>query len=161
MKGMSTDGREHGGSVVEPGGDGVEVHGLAPGDLRATQRFVVLLGQLGLELTAAIQDAVGDHASNTGVVTLNLLDLEGPKRPGEIQMATGLSSGGVSKLLDRLEGAGLVDRSLGSIPDDRRGVVVSITPEGHRVSLLIAAAIRSRFDEMRVFMKEFAALAEA
>lgn len=134
---------------------------LTPDDVRDTQRFVVLLGRLGLELSAAIHDAVGDVvASNAAVVTLSLLELEGPKRPGELQLATGLSSGGVAKLLDRLEEHGFIARQIGAIPEDRRGVIVTITPEGRRAAETIAVAIRSRFDALRVFAKEFSALAE-
>ncbi len=157
---VNDDGTDRGLRSTDPDNGGA-ADGLTQDDIRDTQRFVILLGRLGLELSAAIRDAVGaDLASNAAVVTLSLLDLEGPKRPGELQVATGLSSGGVSKLLDRMEAADLIARRIGSIPEDRRGVMVSITPEGRRASATIAGAIRGRFDELRVFVKEFSALAE-
>jgi DNA-binding MarR family transcriptional regulator len=51
--------------------------------------------------------------------------------PGELARRHELSSGAMTNRLDRLEEAGLVRR----IPnaDDRRGVLVEITDEGHRV----------------------------
>lgn len=158
---MSDDGTDPGSTSTQQSVPGAVNEGLTPNEVRETQRFVILLGRLGLELSAAIHDAVGaDLASNAAVVTLSLLDLEGPKRPGELQVATGLSSGGVSKLLDRLEAADLIARQTGSIAADRRGVIVSIAAEGRRASEAIAWAIRGRFDDLRVFVKEFSALAE-
>jgi DNA-binding MarR family transcriptional regulator len=158
---VNDDGTDQGPTSTDPPKDGAATEGLTQDDVRDTQRFVILLGRLGLELSAAIHDAVGaDLASNAAVVTLSLLDLEGPKRPGELQLATGLSSGGVSKLLDRMEGQDLIARKIGSIPEDRRGVIVSITAEGRLAAERIAGAIRGRFDELRVFVKEFSALAE-
>lgn len=48
--------------------------------------------------------------------------------PGRLAAAMMLSSGGTTARLDRLEGAGLVERS--ADPEDRRGVLVSLTARG-------------------------------
>ncbi len=69
-----------------------------------------------------VADKLGLHP--TDMQFLNLLDLLGPMTPGMLAQCSGLSSGGVTVVLDRLEGAGYVRRS--SNPSDRRSVVVSL-----------------------------------
>jgi len=59
--------------------------------------------------------------------------------PGQIVRATGLTSGGVTSLIDRLEQKGLVARRH-SI-EDRRVVLVSLAPDAHaRMASMMAAA---------------------
>lgn len=50
-------------------------------------------------------------------------------RPRDLIDMTGLSTGGVTLLLDRLEAAGLITRTAGR-PPDRRAVIVACTPAG-------------------------------
>lgn len=127
--------------------------------LEPVQRTLLLLGRVGLELTRSIGAAVGpDLASNASIVTLFALDLEGPQRPGALQELTGLSSGGVSKLLDRLEETGLVDRRHGSVVGDRRGIEVRLTRRGRQASRRIAQAVDDRMADLRILVKELEAL---
>jgi len=58
---------------------------------------------------------------------LTLLFLEGAATPGRLGEVTGLSSGGVSGVVDRLERAGYVQRA--ADPADRRRVVVALDPD--------------------------------
>ena len=51
-------------------------------------------------------------------------------KPTELMRATMLSSGGMTKRLDRLVAAGLVERR--PDPDDRRGTLVRLTADGLR-----------------------------
>ena len=51
--------------------------------------------------------------------------------PGALAAAMMLSSGGTTARLDRLEKAGHVERS--PAPNDRRGVLVRLTPRGRRI----------------------------
>ena len=128
---------------------------MATDSLEPAQRTLVFLGRLGLDLSQSISDSLGpDLASNASVVTLFWLDLEGPQRPGAIQELTGLSSGGVSKLLDRLEAAGLVSRTPGAADGDRRGVQVRLTRKGRQTSRRIAVIVNGRLAELRVLVKE-------
>jgi DNA-binding MarR family transcriptional regulator len=83
------------------------------------------------------------------------IDIFGPQRPGSIGELTGMSSGGTTKLVTRLEEAGLVTRSSGEVPGDRRAVIVSITDEGRtalrafeRIVVGLAPALLSAFDEV-------------
>jgi DNA-binding MarR family transcriptional regulator len=64
-----------------------------------------------------------------------------PLSPGRLAAAMMLSSGGTTARLDRLERAGLVARS--PDPDDRRGVLVSLTTRGAElVDGAVAAGLR-------------------
>ena len=53
------------------------------------------------------------------------------RRPSIIANRVGLSSGGTTKVLDRLESAGQIERTFGT-SDDRRGVDLHLTSEGRR-----------------------------
>lgn len=88
--------------------------------LRALRLFIAgssLFGQ-------RVAEKLGLHA--TDMQFLNLLDLLGPMTPGALAAASGLSSGGVTVVLDRLAGSGYVRRSAN--PNDRRSVLVSLVP---------------------------------
>lgn len=62
--------------------------------------------------------------------------------PGELLAATLLTSGAMTHRLDRLEGAGLVERRAN--PEDRRGVRVRLTRAGRE---LVDRAVAARFEE--------------
>lgn len=88
--------------------------------LRALRLFIAgssLFGQ-------RVADKLGLHP--TDMQFLNLLDLLGPMTPGGLARCSGLSSGGVTVVLDRLEKAGYVRRTAN--PADRRSVLVAIVP---------------------------------
>lgn len=55
---------------------------------------------------------------------MTLLDVHGPLTPGRLAELTGLKTGTVTGVLDRLEGAGFVRRERD--PHDRRKVIVSL-----------------------------------
>lgn len=69
-------------------------------------------------------DALGLHP--TDMQFINLLDLLGPMTPGALAQCSGLSSGGVTVVLDRLEAAGYLRREAN--PHDRRSVLVHLQP---------------------------------
>jgi DNA-binding MarR family transcriptional regulator len=62
----------------------------------------------------------------TDMQCINVLDLMGPSTPGELARSTGLTTGGVTVMLDRLEKAGFVKRVPN--PRDRRSVLVRLNP---------------------------------
>ncbi|MGA1982144.1 MAG: MarR family winged helix-turn-helix transcriptional regulator [Acidobacteriaceae bacterium] len=72
-----------------------------------------------------IADAAGLRL--TDMQCMNVLDLLGPSTPGKLAECTGLTTGGVTVMLDRMERAGFVKRSPN--PNDRRSVVVSVNPK--------------------------------
>lgn len=63
----------------------------------------------------------------TDMQCMNVLELLGPSTPGTLAACTGLTTGGVTVMLDRLEQAGFVKRSPN--PNDRRSVLVSVNPK--------------------------------
>jgi MarR family transcriptional regulator, organic hydroperoxide resistance regulator len=62
----------------------------------------------------------------TDMQMLNLLQVYGPSTPGFLGSRSGLSSGGVTVALDRLEKAGFVRREPN--PADRRSLLVAFVP---------------------------------
>ena len=62
----------------------------------------------------------------TDMQCINVLELMGPSTPGELARSTGLSTGGVTVMLDRLEKGGYVKRVPN--PRDRRSVLVRLNP---------------------------------
>jgi len=62
----------------------------------------------------------------TDVQLLHILQLYGPSTPSRLAAATGLSSGGVTVALDRLENAGYIGREPN--PADRRSLLVTLIP---------------------------------
>ena len=66
----------------------------------------------------------------TDMQMLHMLQLYGPSTPSRLAVWTGLSSGGVTVALDRLEKAGYIRRE--SNPDDRRSLLVKLVPASLR-----------------------------
>ena len=128
-------------------------------DVRAVREAVLEFARMGDVLHAAVAAHLGEEITgNATVGTLLQLDLEGPMRPGQIQDLTGLSSGGVTKMLDRLEAAGLVVREYGVIPQDRRGSVVRITRKGQRTTAKVAESVMVSLPQIKVHMKQIDAI---
>ncbi|MGB6160690.1 MAG: MarR family transcriptional regulator, partial [Acidobacteriaceae bacterium] len=89
---------------------------LFPALVRAVRLFIA-----GSSLfSQRVSEKLGLHP--TDMQFLNLLELLGPMTPGFLAQCSGLSSGGVTVVLDRLEKAGYVRRSAN--PSDRRSVLV-------------------------------------
>ncbi len=62
----------------------------------------------------------------TDLQILHLLQLYGPSTPGHLAACSGLSSGGVTVALDRLQKAGFIRREPN--PSDRRSLLISLVP---------------------------------
>lgn len=100
---------------------------------------VAVVDELTAEIRAAVLRLVAEvclreHGASqrlglgwTDVRFLTLLDLHGPLTPGRLATLTGLSTGSVTGVIDRLERAGLVDRRRDDA--DRRKVQVMALPE--------------------------------
>lgn len=125
------------------------------------QRLLAVLGRLGASVHEALVTRVGPGiVGNVDVLVLATLDVEGKLRPTQIRDLTGMSSSGVTKLLDRLERQGLVTREFGTVRGDKRGSRVILTPEGRVVADQMADVLVSRMDVVREAIAELRSLVE-
>jgi|SRR6185312_10781872 len=112
--------------------------GVGVEDLQVTTR----LARLGRHLARREEEVFERFGVNRGEVgVLSALRISGPPHrlsPTRLGKGLMLSSAGVTSRLDRLERRGLLTRT--ADPDDRRGVVVELTPQGLE---LVDAAVRA------------------
>lgn len=103
-------------------------------DLSAMGTFA-RLAQLSLVLGPAVEQVFARHGLRRGEFdVLAALRRSGPPYtliPSELAATLMMSRAGMTNRLDRLEAAGLVERSLD--PADRRSFRISLTEQGHRV----------------------------
>jgi len=99
----------------------------APSAVPAADRIVLEIRKF---IAAAIffnhQAAENVGLGLTDMQMLNLLQLHGPSTPSRLAGWTGLSSGGVTVALDRLEKAGYIRRATN--PGDRRSLLITLMP---------------------------------
>jgi len=104
---------------------------------------------------------------STDLQLLNFLELYGAATPGSLARYTGLSSGGVTVALDRLERARAIQRRAN--PADRRSWLVSIRPAQARRIAAKYAFVQTRFHaalarftkpELKIVLKFFSAANE-
>ena len=129
----------------------VEACGGGPNpDIESCGELLVCITRLGSLLVDAVAGApdAAPSIEYTSVLVLCHAELEGGCRPGGLMDLLDLSSGGVTKLLDRLESDGLVRREYGSVDTDRRAVVVTATAQGRRVMLRALTRVARHLDEM-------------
>jgi DNA-binding MarR family transcriptional regulator len=117
---------------------------LDPSPLGIVGRVIVL----AQHLEASVESALAKHNLTLGqfdiLATLRRKGSRGGLTPSQLLESVLLSSGGMTARLDKLEAAGLIHRMPDA--DDRRMVVIELTPKGKRV---IDAATATRFAEAR------------
>src|SRR5262249_10199284 len=103
----------------------------------ALDRELGTIGTQAVLLSQAVADRLGLYA--TDVEVLDLLGRAGPLAAGQLAEVTGLTSGAVTRLIDRLERAGYVRRAPN--PPDRRSVLIVPVAErlAHDITPLYAA----------------------
>ncbi len=129
---------------------------LDPAPLALVGRVLVLARLL----EARVGDALARHKLSLGqfdiLATLRRHSPAGGLSPKQLLDSVVLSSGGMTSRLDKLAERGLIARR--PDPDDRRGVVVSLTPKGRR---LIDAATATRFADAADSLPPLAAVDRA
>jgi len=125
-------------------------------------QFLLRTGQVGEAISAGIAARVGNRemVGNLTVILIAQLYLRGQLRPVEIQEITGLSSGGVTKLLDRMEDLRLISRAHGQVVSDRRAITVSLADDGRRVARLLAVGLIDRIADVQLALRELADAAD-
>ncbi len=126
------------------------------------QQILVLLGAFGHRTHEALAEQFADPevVTNAHVLAVCELSLRGPLRPRDLQASAALTSGGTTKLLDRLEELGLIERAYGRVAGDRRGITISLTTRGHEAASRMSAALEGQIEVVRAFSAELAALLE-
>ncbi len=99
----------------------------------------------------------------TDIQVMDIMDLTGPMTAGQLANLTGLTTGAITRILDRLEEAGLVSRERD--PNDGRKVIVRLASgkdEMHKVRSILDSVrkvwdeVSSRYDDEQVaFLLEF------
>jgi DNA-binding MarR family transcriptional regulator len=112
---------------------------------QSTVELVDALGQLFRAARRARGRANQASGQDLSLAQFHLLEplLDGPHPMGQLAIAAGVASPTASRMLDGLVERGYVERTMS--PDDRRVVLVSLTPGGRRVAL----ARRRRVSEAR------------
>jgi DNA-binding MarR family transcriptional regulator len=115
--------------------------------LRPPTLLVQQVIALNKEFEAATSRAIG--LNSTDMAALGEVMMAGPQSPTDLARRLQVSTAAVTTIVDRLEAAGHVTRS--QHPTDRRGVLVSPTPESvdraMRTLLPVAQAIDSALDQ--------------
>ncbi|GAA1262567.1 hypothetical protein Psi02_75050 [Planotetraspora silvatica] len=135
--------------VSTPGRDAVlrDVHE----GLRSFTAYAVLLSH-------AVAERLGLSATDSRCV--DLLDRHGPITAGRLAELTGLTTGAVTGIVDRLERAHFVRRE--KDPADRRRVILRLVPERESEAFADLASMTGRVDEIlaRYDDRELAAIAD-
>jgi DNA-binding MarR family transcriptional regulator len=133
------------------------------GAIARGQRILLDLIDLGRHAGGAVAARLSDreHVNNTDIAVVCQLAVTRPRRPRDLMLASGLSSGGMTRLLDRLEQAGIVARAVREVPADRRAIVISLTPEGRRMATDMGLAVEDARDRMRTIIADISALLDA
>jgi DNA-binding MarR family transcriptional regulator len=149
---------------------------IAPSTDTAGRNAATVADRMVLEIRKFIASAIFFNAKAAESVGLGLTDMQmvhtlqlyGPSTPGKLAQSTGLSSGGVTVALDRLERAGYVKREAN--PADRRSLLVALVPS--RIRKLealykdVERNVRQQLEmlsekDIEAALRVFAALAEA
>lgn len=123
---------------------------------REIELLLCKLADFGRLVSTELLEVAKDESlvGNTPISLLCRLDLYGPQRPSQIMEYQDLSSGGATKLIDRLEREGLVERRHGVLPDDERAVLVVLTRVGRDLVRGLADALSGKLGETEDLVKE-------
>jgi DNA-binding MarR family transcriptional regulator len=98
------------------------------------------MGAAGGAYLGEVTQEVGLLAPRSRIALAALL-ADGPRRPGQLADVLDLTSGGLTYLVDQLEADGLVERSYGLLPEDRRAVVIQLTGHGAALARRVVAIL--------------------
>lgn len=119
------------------------------GEMEAARRVFLLLAQVGHEWSSVIREIRGGAmiVDNAALAVMCRLQ-PGAVRPVDLQNSITMTSGGMSKLIDRLEEAGLVARLAAKPPEDGRGVQVALTRKGQTLLNEVLTVVSPRVHQV-------------
>lgn len=116
---------------AEPRSQRVEASAPIGGTSSLAGEVLISVFELTNLFNSAIASAGADVIkSNAEVIVMITLRLDGAQRPRDLLEPTGLTSGGLANLIDRLTAAGLVQRRRGDVHDGR-AVHIELTADGN------------------------------
>ena len=130
--------------------------------LQAWVAFLTAHARVVPEVSDALEAACGVPLSWFDVLHQLRRSPGGRRRMHELAAAVLLSKSGLTRLVDRIEEAGLVARA--AVPGDRRSLHVELTPAGRRLALQARDVVRGLVDERfaaRLSGEELATLRDA
>jgi DNA-binding MarR family transcriptional regulator len=118
-------------------------------DMRSRPELIqaaAMEGRLHQNSYDRFEDAAAAYfgVNRTAMRCMEVLDRLGQLTPGEIAVQTGLTSGAVTAMLDRLEREGLVRRS--PDPSDRRRVLVQMTDKARQLAVDVYGPLAGEMD---------------
>ena len=107
----------------------------------STQADLAVRLRLVIARTARrLRQEAGEELSPSQAAALATIDRHGPLTPSELAVRERIQRPTATRVIARLEEAGLVDRT--ADPDDRRSCVVGLTPDGRE----LLVRVRTRKD---------------
>lgn len=130
---------------------------MAQAEVTGDQSTSPVLGQEFATAIVVFHEAVGRLLGLSSVERkcIDVLQRLGPVSAGTIGEHTGLTTGAVTGLMDRLEKAGYIRRARD--PQDRRKVVVELLPN-KRMDALMGAAFAPFIEDMTTLMTRYDAV---
>ena len=128
---------------------------------RSLGRVAMLAADIARTAVSGVD--AGHHPALAGeAAVLVIADLAngGARRPRDVRLATGLTTGGVSNLLARLEAAGVIARAADDDRGDRRAVRIELTVYGRAVAGDVSAALVRRLRRCATTIAELILLLE-
>lgn len=126
-----------------------------PGDQPVTTAPVLAeLFRLVAEIDRPIHETVGyieilNPADPRGLLLLSEIHSRGPVRSKVAPNLIDRSLGTTRRLVDELIALGLVERVTGAVPEDRRAVVIDLTPVGRALIRGVVAAVAAHMPTIR------------
>jgi DNA-binding MarR family transcriptional regulator len=117
------------------------------------------MAHVGIQITTDLTTVFPEPGlvRNSTVATLLRLYDEGALRPVELMDSTGVTRGGMTKIIDHLEEAGLVERWDDPSDDDGRSVRARLTPAGHKRVKDMLDVIEPAMEKFLVDLEQIAA----
>lgn len=117
------------------------------GDGLTPMQIIGHMGSAGSKITRRLDGVIAASGARPRLVLAVLADW-GEARPQQLAELLGVTSGGLTYIIDHLEVDGLVSRSHGKVVTDRRAVVITLTDKGRTTVDAIAAALEANASDV-------------